>query len=658
MKSIQLRIIGLFSLLIFVVMTVVGVINYSFTSHFVEDGFKENGTSTVNMVNKTIDNYFVNIEEIMANLTADSGLASIGTTAVNEQEVFNTLALYQSSFKNFSVVYVGTAEGKMLLAPKIDLPADFDPRTRPWYQEAEKSEGIIWTDAYLDASSGKTVISGAKSIRSGGKVVGVVGVDIDMSKLSEFVSNTKLGKTGYMALVDSKGISLAHPKAEVLGSDLSKETFMQEILKKGSGFIEYNFKGEDKFAMFERNEKKNWIIVGTMLASELSEKINPIRTITIVSSVIGLLLVALVGWFIAGSIKNPIQQIVTAMNRAANGDLTAEVHLKGQDEIKDLANHYNHMLLRIADLVSNVRASAHQINLSATELTEISTVTADITREVTSSVGEIAKGAEDQASQAQSGAELINELSQKIDQIVDNTNDMQKLSENARQKNNEGIQAMVQLKAKAVENSKYAGLVAVSIEDLNQKAGLIGNIVDTITAISDQTNLLALNAAIEAARAGEAGRGFAVVADEVRKLAEGSGEAANSIKDLISTVQASAVNTVSTMGAAKEVVMAQDEMMAAAERIFNEIELAVSAMNDSVNEISRAIKDVDQSKQQIVGAIESISSVTEETAASAEEVSASTEVMYHSVDKVAASALEMDKSSRDLEEAISVFKTL
>lgn len=656
MKSIQVRIIGLFSALILTVMCVIGFTNYSVTEKLVESDFKNSTNAALLIVNDSIDTFLMTTEEVMSAFSLDNAFATIGTSTYDEAAIEMTLSKIQSSFKNFSVVYVGTAEGKMLLAPKIELPADFDPRTRPWYKDALASETVIWTAPYKDATSGKMIISAAKRIEIGGKILGVIGSDIDMSSLSEMIVKTKLGKTGYIAMLDSKGISLAHPVAEVLGTDLSGEGFIKEMLQKKNGFMSYTFKNEKKLATYVENKKTQWILVGTTPQVELTSKTTSIKWTTIGSTLVGIIMVVIIGWFIAGTIRRPIAAIVTVMNQAANGNLKERILVKSNDEIGVLSNKYNEMMDNISGLIIKVQASSNIISDSAENLASIAVVTADITNDVTLSVGEIAKGAEHQASQSQNAAMMIASLSRQMEGILVSTEEMKEKSSTTSKMKTEGLQSMSELMLKVDQNNMFAGLVAQSIEDLNKKASTIDNIVDTITAISDQTNLLALNAAIEAARAGEAGRGFAVVAEEVRKLAEGSNEAASNIKELIVTIQESAKHAADTMGKAKDVVFEQDAMMKKTQNLFNEIGISVESLNSEVTTIIQAIVNVNEDKGQIVEAIETISSVTEETAAASEEVSASTEVMNHSVESVSSAAKQMKEASETLNISINAFE--
>lgn len=656
MKSIRSKLISTFLLVVILVVSTIGVVSFTQTKKLVEKDFENNTNETIKSVNNSIDSFFINSEQSINTMASANEITKFNGTTEAETELIGTMERYVANMKDYQSVYFGSEAGKMYLMPKQDLPAGYDPRQRPWYQDAIKSDGVVWTDAYADASTGVTIISAAKAIKVDGKVIGVFGVDISLNKLSEIITGTTLGKTGYLALLDNKGTTLAHPDKKLLAVDLSKEGFVQKVMKDDSGFFAYTYKGVDKYMAFMKNSKKSWKIMGVIQAQELADKVTPIRNISILLSVVGTLLVLVLSYFIAGSLTGNIRKLMDSMKKAENGDMTAKVDVKSKDEVGALASSYNNMLENISKLVSNVSTSAEAIATSASMLENVSADTANTTREVASTVHEIARGAEEQASDAQNSAELIAGLSVKITEITEKTKNMIESANKAAVLNEDGANAMKQVKQKSDENNQFAGEVAFRISELNEKAGLIGKIVDAITAISSQTNLLALNAAIEAARAGEAGKGFAVVADEVRKLAEDSGKAASEIKSLISSVQDSSKNAVNAMSKAKVVVDSQTKMVDETEILFAHIAESVDGITNQIESVFTLITDINISKDKIVDSVQNISSVTEETAAASEEVTASTEVMTTAVEHVAISAKDLNNSANILKESISIFK--
>jgi methyl-accepting chemotaxis protein len=193
------------------------------------------------------------------------------------------------------------------------------------------------------------------------------------------------------------------------------------------------------------------------------------------------------------------------------------------------------------------------------------------------------------------------------------------------------------------------------VANLGERSVQIGQIVDTISGIAGQTNLLALNAAIEAARAGEQGRGFAVVADEVRKLAEQSQDATKQIADLIQEIQGETDKAVVAMNQGTHEVKVGTEVVSVAGQAFGEITLLITQVSDQIQDISAAIQQVTSGSQLIVSSVQDIDGISKKVAEEAETVSAATEEQSASMEEIAASSQSLAKMARDLEAAVSKF---
>lgn len=271
----------------------------------------------------------------------------------------------------------------------------------------------------------------------------------------------------------------------------------------------------------------------------------------------------------------------------------------------------------------------HKVADLGTKLTALSNNSADSMSKITNfshelslNISEIAAGSQQEMVEVAESIKQFSLLSDKINFIVENAQQIKEVSSNTECLNREGISAIKLLRDKSIENKNIIEVVGHRIDTLGEKTSLIGNIVDTITVISRQTNLLALNAAIEAARAGEAGRGFAVVADEVRKLAEQASTASEEIKHIIADIQTEAANAVTAMAATRHLVEEQTTAVENSEASFQKIAQAVTGIDKNLDKEYSSIKEIDSSKQEISKSMNTISAVSQQTTASIQNYSA------------------------------------
>lgn len=656
--KIRTKLIVSFSFIIIAAMLFSSLIFYFSSYNMILNDFKSSTFTTVMQQNIMIDEVLNSYNEAIQMVAANKTFAEYAVDPTLESKLLEAFGNYKDAHKNIQSAYLGTPDGKMILYPVQALPEGYDPRIRPWYTEAVKNQDqIIWTEPYVDATKGNMIISGAKTINIDGKFIGVYAIDIDLTKLSETIRSTVIGTEGHMVLMDKNGKVVLHKDTEQLGKDLSAEAWVKTILSEDSkDILPYKYESKSNYLSFVTNKSTGWKIYGTIKASEIIDRTIEVRNLILVVAAVSILLVIAMSFLISTSISKPIQVIMNAMKKAESGDFTNQVKVKSKDEVGLLAQSYNSMIEKLIPLIKKINSISGSVNESAEQLAATSEHTSQSTKEVSETVHEIAKGASEQAGDAERGAELITGLSGRIEQVVRISNDMKEATHTAEVLNTDGLSTIKQLRAKTNENTEIASNVGEKIFSLNNKSEKIGRIIETITAISGQTNLLALNAAIEAARAGEAGKGFAVVADEVRKLAEQSANASKEIQALIIDIQSEAQNAANAMDSVIQSVADQDKAVDGTEAVFNKIAASINNIVQQTTTIDKALLEMNQYKDDAVQAIENISAVSEETAAASEQVSAATQEMAEGVLSVTNSAKELNKAARELKDAIQIFK--
>lgn len=637
---------------------ILGLSNYRQAKNTLSKNFELTSKQTVHEINTSLNYYFdaMSIQLKMAsqnvNFTKPEGTA--------DRSQYTEAYLKDIKASNVDVLnaYYGTESGKFLVYPKVELPSDFNHKERDWYKEAIKNKGkVFYTSPYVDVATGQTVVSLVQTVEDNGTIVGVVGVDVSLERMTNVFESSKVGKNGYAYISDSNGVIIAHPNKEIVGTEeASKLSVWNYIKTSTSGFTDYEYNGDKKYATFTTNENTGWKIIGSMSEDEISEDVNSINYMMTITIGVMLLISTILSYFLSKSMASHAKALRDAFSKTAKGDLTTRVDIKSGDEFGFLGKDFNMMIDNISGLMSEVKVSSEVVLETSTNLAAMAGETTISITQVSRAIEEISQGATEQASNAQDGAMGMSVLSEGIDEIADTTNHLEQVAYDALDLGHIGLDVVKELAGKSDRTKEASNEVSQIVTDMSQKTEQINMISDAIADITEQTNLLSLNASIEAARAGEAGRGFAVVADEIRKLAEQSKQSTEEIRKIIESIQTMSKNAAKAMNESNDLVKDQDIAVEETEKIFMKILDAINDLTERIKQIGGSAKVIDAKKDEVVGQIENISSVSEETASASEEVSASTEEINATMDEVTRYAQDLQELAKALELGIQRFK--
>lgn len=390
--------------------------------------------------------------------------------------------------------------------------------------------------------------------------------------------------------------------------------------------------------------------------SEIIATLNALnRGIILFSGASILIMVGLVLLVITKSLGG-IKKLQTYAEVVGSGDLSKECDLKSKDEIGHIASSFNFMRSSLREVIEDIQKTIHEIRGSSEIITETVDRVNLSSEEIAKAVEEIAQGATSQVNDASKSLGHTRDLAMRINEIVDLSMSSKSESEIMLTRTSEGIESLVGLQENFRKNAESAESVTQGINDLTLKSHSIGEIVDTINSIAEQTNLLALNAAIEAARAGEHGKGFAVVADEVRKLAEQSGNAAEEIRNIIGEIIAVIGTTESSMKDTNHVLEETNTSLEATVESYELIRNVVSKVIENIEKTNASVMEIDSDKDLVLQSIENISNVSEESAAGTEEISSTVYQQAESINHVVESIEGLNSVIKVLNEKIDRFK--
>ncbi len=402
-------------------------------------------------------------------------------------------------------------------------------------------------------------------------------------------------------------------------------------------------------------------VVGMLFAGIPTEQINAIQNKFIMSIavavVILLVITGVLSWIMIGKIMETMEVVCERLSNIGQGDFRgADLDVHSDDEVGDLATAANNVQHELRTLMKDVASSAEQLAAASEELTASASDTTKSVTQVANTVIKMAEGANEQSNELDGVLEQTDGMTHEMQNLYDASQEMKKTAQSSREGADEGraavneaVGSMEQMATQMAEASQVVGT-------LGERSKEIGQIVETISNIADQTNLLALNAAIEAARAGEAGRGFSVVAEEVRKLAEQSGEAASNISSLIGGIQKDTDAAVSAMERQNASVQSSSEVVNRAGEAFAKIDGLVNELYGHIQTSIESINHATASSQHVMESVQKVRSVATEVTDQAQTVSASTEEQSSVMHQITDASLSLANMAQKLQEEIAKFK--
>jgi methyl-accepting chemotaxis protein len=551
-----------------------------------------------------------------------------------------------------------------------------DRASREYFKSVKATGKPFMTGPSVSGSNGKLITIICYPVKdASGKLVGMVYGTKELDAISDIVGQIKYMETGRVFIADQSGITIAYAQLpDTVGKmDLTKtqqeNTVIDQALVDGFGRalqedrqVQSDYKtsqGVDSVAVMTPIHLANrtWVAVSVAPKAEVRADANRLVKVMTIVGLIMIIGIAVAIWIIAKIMCDPVVSLRDECNLLAQGDLRhRDTVIERNDELGDLSRGFAAMRGTIRNLIKDIAQHSQKLSASAEELTAAAHQTAEASNQTAQTMVEMSEGINNQSTVADQVDTTAQDMAAATQGAADNANALVAVTNMTVESVQTGRNSIRDVVDAMDKISASTETVKAVVDKLDKNSEKIGEIVNMISGIAEQTNLLALNAAIEAARAGEAGRGFAVVADEVRKLAEESANSTHQIAELVTTIQTDMRDAVTASEASVSSVQDSRDSVKQADGIFESIRVAVEALAGGIREVSDLMTKIAANSQNMQKAMSSIREISDQNAKHAQTVSATTEEQSASGEEVAASTRTLAEQASDLAGEVKKFK--
>lgn len=669
LRGIQVKLIGAFMIPV-ILFVIIGFVIYSKCSTTLNSTYEASANTSVGTLEEYLGLGFENIELMATRLSINSAITSYytGSEVKAESMLMDAkLALSNESTADKFIDHIivcaksGTACSEKG-AIRGDVYNAFVESEEGKNVESEIGMGSMWISSHpaIDEVTGYDSDEYALSLvtvlkNNSNKSVGYIFIDVKTSFIQDILDNAQISDNSIKGFVLEDGSQVLSGDSDIKFADTD---FYQEALagEDLQGSKEVSYEGADYLFTYSRIEGTNMLVCAMVPQKEIMAGAQAILRYTLIAVAICAVIAIVVGSVLASGISKAIRKVNRVLKKTSDGDLTGQISMKRKDEFNVLSSSITNMIGSMKDLILKMTNVSGHVSDSAVQVGTNSEVLLEVTKDITEAVDYINSGISQQAQDTESCLEQMNGLAERINVVHENTDEISEIAQEAQEAIENGMVIVANLGEKVQGTTEVTETIIREIRELNKESIAINSIIGTINEIAEQTNLLSLNASIEAARAGEAGRGFAVVSEEIRKLAEQSGNAGNQIGEIINHIQERLAATIETAGLAGESVAFQTEALNNTVDVFKNISQQVSKLAEDVEKITQSVGGIEQAKEDTMNAIESISTTSNQTESASEELARSTEKQLQAVEVLNDAVKRLQMDAEDLDTSVSIFK--
>lgn len=656
-----------------ILIVILGAVSYQLAVNSIETQYEDSVTDTVSAMSLNCKLLCETIQDKAAEVAGNTYIQTYYTKAYAASAA-ESQAAYRSGTEivinakgSYNYIYslsVFGENGKGMTSMNGNVPTDayaqyVDSEEGQRFASASGNTGY-WSGyhSYLDEAistkADKYAITYTRTFAQGN---GFISLDITTDAIQEVLANIDNGAGSYVVLFTPDDRALTMEEGKLITTDIFMDSTVEEnalaAAESGSSYVSFN--GKSYLLSVSPIGTTGMVIASLVPKTTILASASQIRTTTVLIVILACVIALVIGTFLARGISKEVNHLNKQMVKVSEGDFTTEFLTKRNDEFRLLTNGMTDMLSNIRQLVQNIVNFIDSVSTSSEGVASTADTMVKSMVGINAAMEEVAQGVTRQAEDTENGLQQMSSFSDKLNEVYQGTGDMQDNSKQAMTAIEKGKVMIYELSSKSKAAAEITDVLIKNIQDVEKNSRNIGSIIETISEIAEQTNLLSLNASIEAARAGEAGKGFSVVAEEIRKLADQSGEAGDHIHDIVAVIQQKTQITTESAKRAEEFLKNQAESIEGTVDIFGEINSNVTNLITVLDKVADSMENMISDKEKVLDAIRSIAAVSEETAASTEEVTATVNSQLSDAERLAAAAEELSSEVSRLQEALSKY---
>jgi len=652
----------------------VGLSSYSTSRSIIQKKVAQSSAVAMQLSTGKLNLMFQNYEDLTMQILLDRNIqAQLLTVSRSKEdyakfeatsklnEALQTYVLGNQSIANAALIPINEKATSVSTGSGIK-----DAQQTEWFKQTVELDGRMkWFPVQPDGLGGTSKLPTftiARLIKNTSANEGyyVLVLEIHMKQLTNQLEDLKLGNDSVVTIVDPDNNIVYSDNIELLGKESPVKLPPINEKKRGKDKATKELKdtsGNEVLALYNQIHSLDWRLLGTIPVKELVRDAGQIYTTTWIIAGLAALLAIGIGWFVVRMVATPLVRLRNLMNDGAQGDLTVRSNFSSRDEIGGLSQSFNQMMAQITALVNQTNQSARDVLVTAEELAEASRKTAISAKEIAVATEEIAGGATSLAVEAEKGSDLTSEISDQMKQVVSANNQMGVAADEVERASQQGTSYMNTVIEKTGLTEEMTRSMVEKVDRLKESTRSIRKILDLLNNLTKQTNILSLNATIEAARAGTAGKGFMVVADEIRKLAEQSRQSIDVVGQITETIQGEIDETVSVLSEAYPIFQEQIESVKEASQIFLTVQGQMGEFVDRLGSATESITVLERSQTVLSEAMGNVSAVAEQSSATSEEVASLSHEQTSISEGLVQLSTKLETVSKQLTELLTKFRT-